>query len=71
MISVAADPNAPGTLSPGEYQAWVADLVNFMDYAAEPSKNKRISLGFMVLIYLSGLFTLVYLLKRSIWKRMH
>ena len=70
VISVAADPNAPGTLSPGEYQAWV-DLVNFMDYAAEPTKNKRISLGIMVLIYLSGLFTLVYLLKRSIWKRVH
>jgi len=71
VVTLGADPDTPGTLSQAEYRAWVADLVNFMDYAAEPMKNKRISLGFMVLLYLSALFTLVYLLKRSIWKRVH
>ncbi len=39
-----------------EYQAFVADLVNFMDYMAEPYKNKRISLGIVVLLYLDVLF---------------
>ncbi len=71
VVTLGADPDVPGTLSPVEYKAWVADLVNFMDYAAEPMKNKRISLGIMVLLYLGVLFTLVYLLKRSIWKRVH
>lgn len=71
LVTVAANPDAPGTLSPVEYQKWVADLVNFLDYAAEPIKNKRISLGIMVLLYLGVLFTLVYLLKRSIWKKIH
>lgn len=71
VITVATDPDAPGTLSTAEYQAWVTDLVNFMDYAAEPMKNKRISIGIIVLLYLGALFALVYLLKRSIWKRVH
>ncbi len=71
VVTIGADPDTPGTLSPSQYQAWVADLVNFMDYAAEPTKNKRISLGIMVLLYLGALFTLVYLLKRSIWKKVH
>jgi ubiquinol-cytochrome c reductase cytochrome c1 subunit len=71
LITVAANPDAPGTLTPIQYQAFVADLVNFLDYAAEPIKNKRISLGIMVLLYLGVLFTLVYLLKRSIWKKLH
>jgi ubiquinol-cytochrome c reductase cytochrome c1 subunit len=71
LVTVAANPDAPGALSPVEYQKWVADLVNFLDYAAEPIKNKRISLGIMVLLYLGVLFTLVYLLKRSIWKKIH
>jgi ubiquinol-cytochrome c reductase cytochrome c1 subunit len=71
VITVAADPDAPGTLTPVQYQVFVADLVNFLDFAAEPIKNKRISLGFMVLLYLGVLFTLVYLLKRSIWKKVH
>jgi len=71
VITVAANPDAPGTLTPVQYQVWVADLVNFLDYASEPIKNKRISLGIMVLLYLGVLFTLVYLLKRSIWKKVH
>ena len=54
-----------------QYQAFVADLVNFMDYVAEPTKNKRISLGIVVLLYLGVLFVLVYALKRSYWKDVH
>ena len=71
VITVAADPAAPGKLSPVQYEAWVTDLVNFMDYAAEPMKNKRISLGIMVLLYLGVLLALVYALKHSIWKNIH
>ena len=64
-------PTRPGTMTPVEYQAFVADLVNFMDYMAEPTKNQRISLGIVVLLYLGVLFVLVYALKRVYWKDVH
>jgi len=69
--TVSTDPAAPGTLTPVEYQAWVADLVNFLDYVSEPNRNKRISIGIMVLLYLGVLFVFVYALKRSFWKDVH
>jgi len=67
--TVATD--TPGTMSRDEYQAFVADLVNFMDFMAEPTKNERIRIGIVVLLYLGVLFVLVYSLKRVIWKDVH
>ena len=61
----------PGTMTAAEYRALVADLVNFMDYMGEPIKNKRISLGLIVLIYLSILFVFAYWLKKTYWKDVH
>jgi len=61
-----------GALSPEEYRKWVADLVNFMDYAAEPEKAERTTIGVRVLIYLVVfLLPLTYLLKREFWKDVH
>jgi ubiquinol-cytochrome c reductase cytochrome c1 subunit len=68
---VTADPTAPGTMSQVEYQAFVADLVNYMDYMAEPTKSLRISLGYAVMLYFGALFVLVYALKRMYWKDVH
>jgi ubiquinol-cytochrome c reductase cytochrome c1 subunit len=61
----------PGTLTPVEYQRMVADLVNFLDYMGEPAKNKRLSLGLIVLLYLGVLFVFAYWLKREYWKEVH
>lgn len=61
----------PGTMTPDQYRAFVADLVNFMDYVGEPVKNKRISLGLVVLIYLGILFVFAFWLKREYWKDVH
>ena len=61
----------PGELSPDQYRAFVADLVNYMDYMAEPAKNKRINLGLYVLLYLGVLFVFAYWLKREYWKDVH
>jgi len=71
VLMVQPDPDAPGTLTPVEYRAWVADLVNYLDYMSEPARNRRISLGIMVLIYLGVLFAFAYALKRSYWKDIH
>ncbi|MCC6868600.1 MAG: cytochrome c1 [Burkholderiales bacterium] len=65
---VAADPDAPGTMQSVEYRTFAADLVNFLDFVGEPTKNKRISIGIVVLMYLVVLFALVYALKRLYWK---
>ena len=43
--TVGVDPDAPGALTPAQYQAFVADLVNFMEYMSEPTKNKRMTSG--------------------------
>ena len=64
-------PDSPGTMTPAQYKAMVADLVNYLDYMSEPAKNKRISLGLIVLLYLGVLFVFAYLLKREYWKDVH
>lgn len=60
-----------GSLSPEEYKKFVADLTNFMVYAAEPGRNQRISTGWNVMIFLFILFPIVYLLKKEYWKDIH
>jgi ubiquinol-cytochrome c reductase cytochrome c1 subunit len=69
--TVAPDPDAPGAMNSVQYREFVADLVNFLEYVGEPTKNKRISLGIAVLLYLGLLFVLVYTLKRMYWKDVH
>lgn len=62
---------APGKLSADEYKKFVADTVNFMAYAAEPGKAKRISTGIKVMIYLFIFTFFAYLLKKEYWKDVH
>ena len=64
-------PDVPGTMSRAEYETFVADLVNYLDYMAEPVKNKRIHLGIVVLLFLGVLFIFAYWLKREYWKDLH
>ena len=64
-------PEVPGQMSRVQYEAFVADLVNYMDYMAEPVKNKRIHLGIIVLLFLGVLFVFAYALKREYWKELH
>jgi ubiquinol-cytochrome c reductase cytochrome c1 subunit len=64
-------PEVPGTMTRVEYEAFVADLVNYMDYMAEPVKNKRIHIGIIVLLFLGVLFVFAYWMKREYWKDLH
>lgn len=61
----------PGTMSPAEYDRMVGDLVNFLAYVAEPSRQSRVELGIYVLMFLGLLFVLAYLLKKEYWKDVH
>lgn len=61
----------PGSMSPEEFDQFLADLVNFMVYLAEPVQNERKSLGIKVLIFLVIFFVFAYLLKKEYWKDVH
>lgn len=64
-------PGEAGTMTRGQYELFVADLVNYMSYMAEPVKNTRIRLGIIVLLFLGVLFVFAYALKRDYWKELH
>lgn len=57
-----------GSLSPQEYDEFVRDTVNFLDYVGEPVQLQRRSLGVRVLGFLLVFFVLAYLLKKEYWK---
>ena len=61
----------PGSMTPEQFDNFVADLVNFMVYLAEPVQNERKSLGIKVLIFLVIFFVFAYLLKKEYWKDVH
>lgn len=67
--TVAVD--APGSMTAVEYRTMVADLVNYLEYMGDPSRNKRITLGIVVLMFLGVLFFFAYWLKREYWKDVH
>ena len=60
-----------GSMTIEEYDAFVADLVNFMVYVAEPVQTERRDLGVYVLIFLAIFFVFAYLLKKEYWKDIH
>jgi len=59
---------AQGSFSPQEYDNFVRDTVNFLDYISEPMQLERRSLGLRVLAFLLVFFVLAYLLKKEYWK---
>ncbi|MDH5536436.1 MAG: cytochrome c1 [Betaproteobacteria bacterium] len=60
-----------GTMSPIEYDRLIADLVNYLDYVAEPARGSRTTLGIYVLLFLGIFWVLAYLLKKEFWKDVH
>ncbi|MBX6421435.1 MAG: cytochrome c1 [Nevskia sp.] len=61
----------PGRMTAEEFRGFVADLTNFMVYAAEPVRAERVRLGWKVLVYLVILTVLFYLLKKEFWRDVH
>jgi len=58
----------PGKLSPKEYDEFVRDTVNFLDYIGEPVQLKRQSIGYKVIAFLIFFTLLAYALKKEYWK---
>lgn len=57
-----------GSMSPDEFDATVGDLVNFLNYAAEPFQIEQRRIGWWVLGFLVVMFVLAYMLKKEYWK---
>ena len=62
---------SPGRLSEAEYDAFVKDIVNFLDYVSEPVRVKRESLGIWVILFLLVFTGFAWALKKEIWKDVH
>src|SRR5579863_3426792 len=71
MVLVGVEAMTPGALKPEEYDQFVRDTANFLDYAAEPIKAKRESMGIFVVLFLLVFFVFAYLLKKEYWKDVH
>jgi ubiquinol-cytochrome c reductase cytochrome c1 subunit len=61
----------PGRLSGSDYDAFVRDTVNFLDYAGEPAQVQRRHLGVFVVLFLIAFTWLAMLLKKEYWKDVH
>jgi ubiquinol-cytochrome c reductase cytochrome c1 subunit len=71
MVLDGVESMTPGTMKPEEYDQFVRDIVNFLDYAGEPVKDKRQSMGIFVTLFLLVFFVFAYLLKKEYWKDVH
>jgi cytochrome c1 len=60
-----------GAQSPAEFDATVADLVNFLYYVGEPIRSRRQEIGLWVLVFLGILYVLTTLLGREFSKDYH
>jgi ubiquinol-cytochrome c reductase cytochrome c1 subunit len=65
------EPIAPGRLSAAEYDGFVRDTVNFLDYVSEPTQAARRALGIWVVLFLLVFSWLAWLVKREYWKDVH
>ena len=58
----------PGTMTPAQYDQTVADLVNYLQWMAEPGQNTRVHLGYWVLAFLLVLTFCAWRLNAAFWK---
>lgn len=57
-----------GSMSAEQYDEFVRDTVNFLEYISEPVRSTRRVLGVWVLMYLIFFFIVASMLKKQIWK---
>jgi cytochrome c1 len=57
--------------APNKVDDMARDVSAFLAWTAEPKMEERKSMGFMVMIYLAILSTLLYFVKKKIWSDQH
>jgi ubiquinol-cytochrome c reductase cytochrome c1 subunit len=60
-----------GSMTPAQYDAFVRDTVNFLQYVGEPSQTDRVSIGIWVLLFLMVFTGFAWMLKKEYWKDVH
>lgn len=59
---------APGSMTREQFNQFVHDTVNFLDYVSDPPRLERHRLGVWVVLFLMVFTTLAWLLYREYWK---
>jgi ubiquinol-cytochrome c reductase cytochrome c1 subunit len=62
------EPGVTGSLSPEQYDNFVRDTVNFLQYVGDPTQIERQSLGLWVVLFLLMFTGIAYMLKKEYWK---
>jgi ubiquinol-cytochrome c reductase cytochrome b subunit len=62
---------AKGSMSADEYDQAIYDLVNFLEYVAEPYQLDRKRIGMYVLLFIAFFSVFCFLLNREYWKDIH
>ena len=57
-----------GSMNQAEYDEFVRDTVNFLQYVGDPTQLEREGLGIWVVLFLLLFTGIAYLLKKEYWK---
>ncbi len=60
--------DSPGLMTPLQYDQAVGDLVNYMQWMAEPAQGNRVRIGVWVLLFLCVLTFFAWRLNAAFWK---
>jgi ubiquinol-cytochrome c reductase cytochrome c1 subunit len=62
------EPGVVGSMSAAQYDEFVRDTVNFLQYVSDPTQLEREGLGLWVVLFLLMFTGIAYLLKKEYWK---
>jgi ubiquinol-cytochrome c reductase cytochrome c1 subunit len=62
---------SPGNMTPEQFDGFVRDTVNFLDYVGEPAQVQRRATGVWVVLFMLALTGVAWLLKKEYWKDVH
>ncbi|MEC6883472.1 cytochrome c1 [Photobacterium piscicola] len=71
QVLIGIETDGSGRLNSQQYDTAVRDLVNFLDYSAEPMKLERQRLGLWVMGFIAIFLVLTVLLKKEYWRDVH
>jgi len=59
---------SPGKMTAREYDEAMGDLVNYLQWMAEPNQNSRVQIGVWVMLFLLIFMVIAWRLNASYWK---
>jgi ubiquinol-cytochrome c reductase cytochrome c1 subunit len=62
---------SPGNLNAEQFDGFVRDTVNFLDYVGDPAQVERRNIGLWVVLFLLLLSAFAVMLKKEYWKDVH